>query len=343
LKSNNCELKEEEIAVISDQIVNNEDIPNNSEDIVLENGSEESFTNKTIESDIKIGFSSNEENKSRYCLRKRRPIEYREIDMRNKITPKTKDKIAVCGHNGCNASYESAYRYYTLREHQLRKHIDLFPDIRLFVCDRKKCSFKTKSVTYYNCHLQKHKDRDDGIRKYICNALNCGKRFFFKKDLLSHSLLHEGLKFVCDSINCNKTFPTLNYLNSHKRRHKKPEKHVCDWINCGKKFHKMSELKQHMNTHTGHKSYACEWPGCEVKFMQWSGFHTHMKTHRGEKSFVCLWPECDYATAKKTNFDKHKAKHTGEKRYLCDWPHCDYKTCNKSNLNSHLKQHQRVS
>ncbi len=187
LKSNNCELKEEEIAVISDQIVNNEDIPNNSEDIVLENISEESFANKTIESDIKIGFSSNEEYKSRYSLRKRRPIEYREIDIKNKITPKTKDKIAVCGHNGCNASYESAYSF-TLREHQLRKHIDLFPDIRLFVCNRNKCSFKTKSVTHYNYHLQKHKDKDDGIRKYICNALNCGKKFFFKK--IFHHILY---------------------------------------------------------------------------------------------------------------------------------------------------------
>jgi hypothetical protein len=36
------------------------------------------------------------------------------------------EDIPNCVHNGCNAWYESAYRFHCLREHQLRKHMDLF-------------------------------------------------------------------------------------------------------------------------------------------------------------------------------------------------------------------------
>lgn len=41
-------------------------------------------------------------------------------------------------------------------------------------------------------HLQKHKDREEGVRRFTCDK--CGKGFFSSHALKRHVLIHTGEK-----------------------------------------------------------------------------------------------------------------------------------------------------
>jgi KRAB domain-containing zinc finger protein len=240
----------------------------------------------------------------------------------------------------CSKIYESVTAFKSLREHQKRKHFELFPEFLILNCQ--KCDFKTKSSPHLNEHNESHNPKENSII-FRCDFANCSKSYTKKQKLNEHKrTTHLGIVYKCDFENCKKVFRNIDRFRKHKLRHKGIKDFVCN--QCGKSFYENRLLRNHLNSHTGLKPYVCEWPGCEKRFANSSLLSGHRRYHindrKNDRKYVCDWPQCEYKTGNKYHLDKHTAKHTGEKKFECFWPGCQYKTADRSNLKSHQKQHK---
>ncbi|XP_050303708.1 zinc finger protein OZF-like [Anthonomus grandis grandis] len=102
-----------------------------------------------------------------------------------------------------------------------------------------KCGLMLSSVTYKQ-HMQKHQDKEDGIKRYTCET--CGKSFFSPDMLKRHRLVHTGEKPHSCKI-CNKSFAQKYAVETHMKTHSDVRSFSCSL--CAKTF----KYKQHLQKH----------------------------------------------------------------------------------------------
>ncbi|XP_076264595.1 uncharacterized protein LOC143198875 [Rhynchophorus ferrugineus] len=93
-------------------------------------------------------------------------------------------------------------------------------------------------------HLQKHKDREEGVRRFTCDK--CGKGFFSSHALKRHTLIHTGEKPHFCQI-CKKPFTQKSAVDTHMRVHSDIRSFSCQF--CPKTF----KYKQHLQLHSKKK------------------------------------------------------------------------------------------
>lgn len=93
-----------------------------------------------------------------------------------------------------------------------------------------------------NCHCC-----CDVEKPYICDWVNCGKRFRQKPHLEAHRNIHTGRRFVCDWPNCGKSFVRKYNLAEHQKLHSSVNSNMCTYPDCGKVFSSKYSLMRHQN------------------------------------------------------------------------------------------------
>jgi hypothetical protein len=143
----------------------------------------------------------------------------------------------------CSNTYESITPFKSLKEHQKRKHFQLFPELKILNCE--KCDFKTKSVSHLNEHNERHKSKENN-NLFKCEFENCLKSYSKMQTLNDHKRTkHLGIVYKCEFENCEKVFRDRDGLRRHKFRHKGIKNFVCN--ECGKSFFENKYLNIHMN------------------------------------------------------------------------------------------------
>lgn len=96
------------------------------------------------------------------------------------------------------------------------------------------------SIKRIKQHIQKHQDREEGIRRYTCEK--CGKGFFSSHALKKHHVVHTGERpFSCEI--CHKSFSQKSAVDTHMRTHSDVRSFCCEL--CAKTF----KYKQHLHLH----------------------------------------------------------------------------------------------
>lgn len=87
----------------------------------------------------------------------------------------------------------------------------------------------------------------DVDKPYICDWVNCGKRFRQKPHLEAHRNIHTGRRFICDWPNCGKSFVRKYNLAEHQKLHSSVNPNMCTYPDCGKVFSSKYSLMRHQN------------------------------------------------------------------------------------------------
>ncbi|KAA0710190.1 hypothetical protein E1301_Tti016727 [Triplophysa tibetana] len=139
----------------------------------------------------------------------------------------------TCAH--CGNSFE---RWSKLWLHQRHHHVKG----RCYSCAQ--CSLQFRFFSSYKEHMFEHA----GQRPYACPL--CPETFIQEESLHTHQLeshqLPESLK--CDV--CSKTFSSLRNLVKHSLLHNGSTSHAC--LLCGLSFTNTRALQQHLNKHAGY-------------------------------------------------------------------------------------------
>lgn len=210
---------------------------------------------------------------------------------------------------------------------ELSEHIATHTGENLHTC--KDCNKKISSKSAFKFHL-KICQNADSLKNYECEI--CQKKFYFKSDLLRHSLthsgarphkcdfcgttfklrgalvehvksLHENYKYPCET--CGKIFTAMRNLKRHTVTHKsdfEASKPLC--TECGKSFRFKSDLEKHKRIHTGERAFQCKI--CKKSFRLNSHLKQHMVTHTGEKPFKCKF--CEKGFSQLANVLCHERK-----------------------------------
>lgn len=98
---------------------------------------------------------------------------------------------------------------------------------------------------YDICLIQEHVKRDHlKQRNHVC--LHCGKSFFKRFDLKTHSRTHTNERpYVCRV--CGKRFHHQSHIIRHERTHSGVRPYVCDI--CQRTFTQPNSLKAHKQKH----------------------------------------------------------------------------------------------
>ncbi|XP_052102201.1 zinc finger protein 721-like [Mytilus californianus] len=210
---------------------------------------------------------------------------------------------------------------------ELSEHLAIHTGENLHTC--KDCNKKISSKSAFKFHL-KICQNADSLKNYECEI--CQKKFYFKSDLLRHSLthsgarphkcqfcdttfklrgalvehvksLHENYKYPCET--CGKIFTAMRNLKRHTETHRpdfEASKPLC--TECGKSFRFKSDLEKHKRIHSGEKAFECKI--CKKSFRLNSHLKQHMVTHTGEKPFKCKF--CEKGFSQLANVLCHERK-----------------------------------
>uniref|UniRef100_A0A182P9J3 Uncharacterized protein n=1 Tax=Anopheles epiroticus TaxID=199890 RepID=A0A182P9J3_9DIPT len=137
-----------------------------------------------------------------------------------------------------------------LREHQLRKHLNLKLD---FACEQ------------------------------------CGKQFVSRCSLNKHRRVHEpSSNYPCSFVGCKAMFRDEQLMQRHFRNvHTEIKPYECG--HCPKRFRAKESLDIHERSHTGERPFACRYEGCIKRFAHGTDRKRHERSvHTGEKPHKCV-------------------------------------------------------
>ncbi|KAL7730407.1 hypothetical protein ACLKA6_016636 [Drosophila palustris] len=143
------------------------------------------------------------------------------------------------------------------------------------------------------------------LRQYLCDI--CGKSYTQSSHLWQHLRFHQGVKpFVCQEENCGRKFTIRPDLNDHIRKcHTGERPYHC--LVCGKRFLTGSVFYQHRLIHRGERRYECD--ECGKRFYRADALKNHQRIHTGEKPYDC--PFCTKTFRQRGDRDKHvRARHS---------------------------------
>ncbi|XP_075231237.1 uncharacterized protein LOC142330073 [Lycorma delicatula] len=165
---------------------------------------------------------------------------------------------------------------------------------------------------------------------FTCNI--CNKTLSCKSSLVSHSVIHSGVKpFCCE--HCGKLFTMSCNLAAHlTRQHNLNTESAHSCPECGKLFVRKSALDTHLAGHRGIKPFSCYI--CGKSFTQKITCDTHVLTHTRNYPHSCNICSKRFTTKSKLNF--HKKKHA-ELQYSCSL--CGKQFSARQYLNAHYKSH----
>ncbi|XP_011860144.1 PREDICTED: zinc finger protein 226-like [Vollenhovia emeryi] len=164
----------------------------------------------------------------------------------------------------CKKAFSTAYNY--------KQHIGIhFTDQQKFHCKDCGVSFAWKSTL--NKHIANNHS-SDGPQKFVCEI--CPKVYSTLSQVNEH-VKRDHLKqrnHVC--LHCGKSFFKKFDLKTHSRTHTNERPYVCRV--CGKRFHHQSHIIRHERTHSGERPYTCDI--CQRTFMQPSSLKAHKQKHQ---------------------------------------------------------------
>ena len=107
------------------------------------------------------------------------------------------------------------------------------------------CDERFNTSSRYHFHINKH----TGL-KYSC--IKCGKEFFYKANLTTHTNIHLGIKpYHCST--CEKSFSDRSACMRHEKLHSRVGKFETFCSVCGKGLAMAGRLEEHTKTHGGRK------------------------------------------------------------------------------------------
>ncbi|XP_054167590.1 zinc finger protein 91-like [Oppia nitens] len=205
-------------------------------------------------------------------------------------------------------------------------------------------------------------------KKLICKWEDCGKRFSYNYELVSHTRVkhtgerpfkchecdktyasdiyrtahikkcHTIKKFKCDYDGCNRSFFVAQALETHRFQHQGLKPFKCDADGCDQCFGTNNTLRLHrQSVHEG-IAYPCDWPGCDRVFTLKHRLKEHQERHAQVLKYKCPLDECDRMFATKHGAYKHKFKHF--KPIQCVWPGCETRFSRNDKMTDHMNAHQ---
>ena len=197
-------------------------------------------------------------------------------------------------------------------------------------CFWPKCRYSCERLCNFNQHISNHLNK----KQFVCDE--CNKHFNCKSNLIRHKrCVHStDSQFVCNIINCNKKFTTKTLLHLHKQRHSSLKSFGC--IKCDKRFKTKSDLIEHQSTHSSEKSFGCD--KCDKRFKTYLSIRNHKKfVHSNIRSFVCPQSDCNKSFKQRKGLYYHKMRfHSDIKRHKCFHNNCDESFVTSSDLKQHI-------
>ncbi|KAG5319780.1 ZN358 protein, partial [Acromyrmex heyeri] len=164
----------------------------------------------------------------------------------------------------CKKAFSTTYNY--------KQHIGIhFTDQQKFHCKDCGVSFAWKSTL--NKHIANN-HTSDGPQKFVCEI--CPKVYSTLSQVNEH-VKRDHLKqrnHIC--LHCGKSFFKRFDLKTHSRTHTNERPYVCRV--CGKRFHHQSHIIRHERTHSGERPYVCDI--CQRTFTQPSSLKAHKQKHQ---------------------------------------------------------------
>ena len=214
--------------------------------------------------------------------------------------------------------------------HKLNRHISHHLNKRQFVCEECNKQFLQKSTLLEHKRFVHSTDRP-----FVCNQINCNKRFKTNSHRIQHKSTHSSVKsFSCDE--CDKRFKTNSDLSSHKKFvHSNIRPFICPQNNCNKRYKRKSQLKEHKRIHCSDKPFECE--ECNRSFKYKSYLTSHKLIHSNIKPFKCNVNNCNKSFRQRNGLSKHKMGfHIGIKRHKCIHNNCDKSFLTSVELKLHI-------
>uniref|UniRef100_A0A1Q3EXF7 Putative c2h2-type zn-finger protein n=1 Tax=Culex tarsalis TaxID=7177 RepID=A0A1Q3EXF7_CULTA len=202
------------------------------------------------------------------------------------------------------------------------------------------CQICGQTVAYFV--KESHHNQHLGIRPYKCDYEGCGRTYFSRNDLRTHSKRHQISYHVCEI--CGRNIKGVEWFRRHVKTHTEGPQFTCEV--CGSKFRRKAQLQTHMVTHTGLTPHECA--TCGKRFALKYNLEAHVKRHQKREE-----PEPDNKEAKEQEkTEEVKKENVPEKRtwkyYVKPDPsgkkhHVTCETCGQSihkrEMEGHVNKH----
>ncbi|OWR40934.1 zinc finger protein 845 [Danaus plexippus plexippus] len=329
--------------------VQSEDVENNSQVVLFENGSFKCLLCKDDASDYALAINK-QTHTCLYCTPRLSSEWMSPSSACDHLMTSHSTQLFLCGE--CGEAADSRHEHTLHMEQHTNKSKNDQEDKKVYSCNVCNKRYATRGL------LVEHRNTHSGAKPYVCRTCGkgfaskythqshlkthqarprpfkcsqCGKSFFTLQNLNQHEKTHSGVKdFICNI--CGKAFGTQHNLEVHGVVHSGNKPFVCGV--CGKAFARRAEVRDHMRIHTGERPFACEI--CGARFTQRSNLHSHRRaTHLDDKRYACQ--HCSKRFKRRRLLDYHvKAAHTGERPLKCE-------VCRATFVYpEHYKKHTRI-